>query len=1298
MKKANQTAKSMQMLQKFEVVEVNHYKKVSFGNISSSLLYGDDSSDESIEKLPKIKELLLKNLSKHCTQQIQKHFSKWKISSVIMASQKLYTMISILNRIFLNKGKRVFQPPRIIKDADEIMTRTIKKIIQIKNRLLDSAFFRWRLFRTALHTKEKAVVFYRACQMAGHNFRDAFYNWREKTLARESIKRTAATQMMQRILSKCFRGRFKVFVFKTYMRVGVKQAVGRIFTLLSQKYIENNRLSFRMWKEMFNAWEIQGGQVYKDACFYKMIEIWKRIVKIKLQSGFGKFMKDNRLLKTRLIRTLISSYKGKKYRCWVTWTRASNNFKTKFQALKMATALKRAARKSQKFGFRIFLSKNPNTNKLQFKLSKLPIKTLKQAFKHILSSESRVKTALRVFFSKMEKPVSLALSSWKHYKDQVHEKKLLTALKAQKLRFSLSKILSSTLKNAFNRLVTSENRVKSAIRRVIQNILKRPKTTFYIWKSYIQLCKSQIVLDNYKTSKLKSTLFRISSRVLRCTFDRIIGEGDLVKGALKKIVQCLGKKKTCAWNNWKIFDFKCKNRDIMTNVQSLKLKSKLIGVCLRTERCSFKRIANGGDAVKEALQNVITKILIKRQKYFKCWKKNYYGCLNREKNVRSISHIFRCKLQKTLWMWKDFAHCLTHERVLIVFKGQKLQHSIQKIVRKRLQLVKAQILCWSNQIELKLTLLSLKYYRKPKVVFRTWKDYVYNVKKGKLLDSMRTEKLKNAISKITFRTLTSVTRTILLLPGLIKKSFRIFLQNRRDNCKKTLTSWSRYVHKCKQGQLLDAVRTQKLRKHLSDINRRQLRDAVERVLGDGSKVKGSLRRMMLQVHKCKMLSLQKWKYWFMRAKAQEAAKKIKGYQLQTILRKVPERTLRSAIDRIIGNGARAIGAVRRMMSHLKTRCGNAFQVWKDFLSQIKERDLKRAIILKSLVDLIIQRTSRIMIDSILGDCRVRRLLNKLVNNYKSIEKTAFDQMWGRVEKVRTIRKINSAYFVFKSFVSMAKKIVATKFVYWKNLEFLRRRRIMRKAMGKIIQTISISYEIGYWRWKFVLSRTGTQLNPKHSLFFKRLFVLASNYMRRLEQFALFKIVLNYKAHPMTTKLSLPKALANLLKTSTENDSNIQTLDTKALNTESAFEDFYGNLSTVPPSGIRKDEILRVKQKGAAQVIYMYLQQVLYRKISLGLIFIDAYACCHSNTDEEKCLILEQINELKYEKHSLLEDNNTLRIHNDSLIARLEKNTVELEEISLNLDMDKISNMVKTIQHQMKLVTCGAFYCIGAYNN
>jgi regulator of replication initiation timing len=237
------------------------------------------------------------------------------------------------------------------------------------------------------------------------------------------------------------------------------------------------------------------------------------------------------------------------------------------------------------------------------------------------------------------------------------------------------------------------------------------------------------------------------------------------------------------------------------------------------------------------------------------------------------------------------------------------------------------------------------------------------------------------------------------------------------------------------------------------------------------------------------------------------------------------------------------------------------------------------------------------------------------------------------------------------------------------MEFLRRRRILRKSIGKMIQNMSINFESGFWKWKFVLTRCGKQLNPRHSIFFKRISAIASSYQTRLEQFSLFKLVLNYKTHQLNHRVTLPKAIAQLIKDSESDRSDPRPIQSRDPN-------------------MPEENLFRL---GALEILFLRLECAKLRRFSWVLSAIYSNFRHFDCFEQERKNFKEKIAEIRYERQSLLEDNNTLRLHNDNLISSLEKNTEDLQEISLTMDYLKINSMVKAIERVFDYNLLTSFY-------
>lgn len=96
-----------------------------------------------------------------------------------------------------------------------------------------------------------------------------------------------------------------------------------------------------------------------------------------------------------------------------------------------------------------------------------------------------------------------------------------------------------------------------------------------------------------------------------------------------------------------------------------------------------------------------------------------------------------------------------------------------------------------------------------------------------------------------------------------------------------------------------------------------------------------------------------------------------------------------------------------------------------------------------------------------------------------------------------------------------KQIVKHRFTRWKTDELLRKKRLMKKYLMKIMFNTGIGYQIGFWRFKYIIDKYGTALYPKHSMMYKRLDKTINQCNRRYMQLAFFKIVLSFRSSPIT---------------------------------------------------------------------------------------------------------------------------------------------------------------------------------------
>jgi hypothetical protein len=79
--------------------------------------------------------------------------------------------------------------------------------------------------------------------------------------------------------------------------------------------------------------------------------------------------------------------------------------------------------------------------------------------------------------------------------------------------------------------------------------------------------------------------------------------------------------------------------------------------------------------------------------------------------------------------------------------------------------------------------------------------------------------------------------------------------------KDALQKWKNWVRDVKEKGLLDGAKTQQLRNCLEKIPIRTMKDAYERVIGDGSKLAGVIRRLTIEAQRKPRDALQRWKQY-----------------------------------------------------------------------------------------------------------------------------------------------------------------------------------------------------------------------------------------------------------------------------------------------------------------------------------------------------------------------------------------------------------------------------------------------------
>ena len=201
-------------------------------------------------------------------------------------------MIYTLQGIFASKAKRIYHPTRVIKDADAIMRRTIKKLIAIKDHLFDAAITRWKFYNFAKYHRHKAILIFRAAENADKLFRDAFLSWKEKKNTKHIINRVQAVNKLAFILEGKFRERFTDVVQGAKSFTNPRQALGRVWNVFARKYCGDLEKGFVIWRHVIEMENKRLRQTDVDRGLANIIKYWKSQLLIKYRRGLKSFYKQ----------------------------------------------------------------------------------------------------------------------------------------------------------------------------------------------------------------------------------------------------------------------------------------------------------------------------------------------------------------------------------------------------------------------------------------------------------------------------------------------------------------------------------------------------------------------------------------------------------------------------------------------------------------------------------------------------------------------------------------------------------------------------------------------------------------------------------------------------------------------------------------------------------------------------------------------------------------------------------------------------------------------------------------------
>mmetsp|Transcript_34163 Transcript_34163/g.59690 ORF Transcript_34163/g.59690 Transcript_34163/m.59690 type:complete len:1503 (+) Transcript_34163:18-4526(+) len=546
-------------------------------------------------------------------------------------------------------------------------------------------------------------------------------------------------------------------------------------------------------------------------------------------------------------------------------------------------------------------------------LKKLIHTNLQKSYDRVVGDGSLLHGAFRRLNKQAETLQKSAVSTWKSY---VSESKSQDRVRGKVLAGLLNRVPHRRLKDAVDRKFATQAKLKESFIKM-DNVAKRvPVQTMNSW--YRNSSRKSAAADT-QARTLQSLLRKLPNSSTRDALDRILSDGNKIKGVFRRLSIYAEKRPKALLEKWRQ---SCNDQSLLEKVRGMqgketKIFKALFDLSLITKQNSKTAFDKWGRYVK----SVAKKDLLDNARSYKL--KNHLDRVTRPTLAKSLD--------------------------TIVGGGKK----------------------WLG------TLYRLDAFatRKPLEVFKVWNDYINESKQHEISDKIRSERLRNHLNNIPRRSLKTAYNRVVGDGKDFKRSITIIDKFAKKIPQQTINQWQRNsVTEATQ----EADKARRFVEKLSRLPKPTLRAAADRLYGKGKRVKGALRRLEKLVESKPEIYLQKWRDFNSHAKLIEYFNKNRGqenklyiamsnfvkeaqrkpkiffdkwrkgvqYQkelqwfiqnrklsLQNLLEKIVKPNLRKSLDTILGGGNRLTGVFYRLDSLTTRKLGHALKKWNDFLSE-----------------------------------------------------------------------------------------------------------------------------------------------------------------------------------------------------------------------------------------------------------------------------------------------------------------------------------------------------------------------------
>ena len=711
---------------------------------------------------------------------------------------------------------------------------------------------------------------------------------------------------------------------------------------------------------------------------------------------------------------------------------------------------------------KIFLLEQLRSTKLQLMLTKMSTRIIRESLMRLLGGGNKFKGIFFIYISAIVRRPKNAFDRWKDFITKANQKKLMNELRRMKLVNFIKKVSGRVFRSTVSKIYSRIQKINKVINVIFARMKNLQLKGLILWKHYLNQVKQKILVDNYRSEKLKATLKNIIRKTWRRTINLLSFQESTIS-ILKHLYIMLENTYLSGSRNgfykWKEFTKDYTQRKIINKLKGRSIGKMLNSIILKRQQ-QFTSLLGSNEKLMLTIKGLSVLINTKQRKQALHELKHYLDASKRKSMLeelateklkysiesagkRSLGLGFRRiarKNERVVNVLNCLAEYLKKKPKLIVRKwlknvellkmkeklgnaaGITKMHDLLNFIQNKRKMTGFRIIQQESLKKSKLINGVRKmFYSKLRKYLKNWRKQARLIRKNNELLKKKAKKLSKILEKMC-KSVTTKSYKILIEAFKSIQKYKVCLSNLKKVIYKlkasSLNNWRKKVYLLKQKSLDFCLKSHILSEFLTHIHKKMLKSSFFLIIKNSENFRNALTAFSNCFRNQIKSVLSDWKKKSRNLSKIKMQMQIKAYQLNQLLLNALKTKMKSIIQQLCVSKDKMKLALNTVVENLITKPKHVLRRWKNEVHYIREQALVnffRSEKLSQFAEKLVQRTRNLLFHLITGVKNKAFLLNLNLrwasNIIKQMQKLSVDK-WKKVvddeknKKLRNLAKVD----------------------------------------------------------------------------------------------------------------------------------------------------------------------------------------------------------------------------------------------------------------------------------------------------